>query len=103
MPKRTVRPSFAARARTSAIFFATIGTIIPAVQFAGLINPVSSLEGGGRLIGEIYPASYMLIISRGVFSKALGFSDLHAQFWPLLIAPPIIMGAAIALLNKQER
>ncbi|MBC3928896.1 ribosome-associated ATPase/putative transporter RbbA [Undibacterium sp. CY21W] len=91
------------RSQIAAMFFTMIGTMIPAVQFAGLINPVSSLEGIGRLVGQIYPATYMFNISRGVFSKALGFDDLHAAFWPLLLAIPVILGAAIALLKKQER
>lgn len=91
------------KSQIAAMFFALLGTIIPAVQFAGLINPVSSLEGAGRWIGEIYPASYMFTISRGVFSKALGFSDLHAAFWPLLLAAPLILGMSIALLRKQEK
>ena len=38
--------------KPAAIFFAMVGTLIPAVQFAGLIHPVSSLEGMGRWIGE---------------------------------------------------
>lgn len=37
-----------------------------------------------------------------MFSKALGFADLQASFWPMLIALPIIMGLAISLLKKQE-
>ena len=90
------------RSQIAAIFFTMIGTILPAVQFAGLINPVASLEGMGRWIGEVYPATYMFIISRGVFSKALDFSDLHEAFWPLLVAVPVIVGASIALLKKQE-
>jgi ribosome-dependent ATPase len=45
----------------------------------------------------------MFTISRGVFSKALGFEDLGASFWPLLLAAPAITGAAILLLKKQER
>jgi ribosome-dependent ATPase len=90
------------RSQIAAMFFAMLGTMLPAVQFAGLINPVSSLEGFGRWIGEIYPASYMLLISRGVFSKALNFSDLQASFWPMLLAVPVIMGLAIFLLKKQE-
>ena len=76
--------------------------MIPSIQFAGLITPVSSLEGVGRFIGEIYPASHMFIISRGVFSKALNLSDLHAEFRALLLAVPVIVGTAIALLKKQE-
>lgn len=90
------------RSQIAALFFTMIGTLVPAVQFAGLLNPVSSLEGAGRLIGQIYPATHMLTISRGVFSKALDFSNLQSSFWPLLIAIPVILGASALLLKKQE-
>lgn len=89
------------RSQIAAMFFTMVGTMLPAVQFAGLMNPVSSLEGGARWIGEVYPASYMFIISRGVFSKALGFHDLQLLFWPMLLAVPVILGLAIVLLKKQ--
>jgi len=90
------------RSQIAALFFTMIGTLVPAVQFAGLLNPVSSLEGAGRLIGQVYPATHMLTISRGVFSKALDFSNLQGAFWPLLAAIPIILGASALLLKKQE-
>ena len=90
------------RSQIAAMFVTMIGTMIPAIQFAGMLNPVSSLEGFGAVIGRIYPASHMLTISRGVFNKALGFSSLHASFWPLLLAVPVILGLSIALLKKQE-
>jgi len=51
----------------------------------------------------VYPASYMLIISRGVFAKALGFEDLRSQLWPMALAAPVIFLAALALLKKQAR
>jgi ribosome-dependent ATPase len=44
----------------------------------------------------------MLVISRGVFSKALTFQDLHASFWPMLLEVPVILGVSILLLKKQE-
>ena len=91
------------RSQIAAMFFAMIGTILPAVQFAGLLNPVTSLEGAGRLIGQMYPATYMFSISRGVFSKALDFGDLRGAFWPLVVAAPVLLGAAIVLLKKQEK
>ena len=90
------------RSQIAALFFTMIGTLVPAVQFAGLLNPVSSLEGAGRLIGQIYPATHMLTISRGIFSKALDFSNLQGSFWPLLAAIPIVLGASALLLKKQE-
>ncbi|QYJ19795.1 MULTISPECIES: ribosome-associated ATPase/putative transporter RbbA [unclassified Achromobacter] len=90
------------RSQIAALFFTMIGTLVPAVQFAGLLNPVSSLEGMGRLIGQVYPATHMLTISRGVFSKGLDFASLQGSFWPLLLAIPVILGASVLLLKKQE-
>ena len=84
------------------MFIALVVTLVPSVQFSGLLHPVTSLEGAGRWIGEVFPATYMLIISRGVFSKGLGLHDLLGTLVPLLIAVPVVMGAAVLLLKKQE-
>ena len=91
------------RSQIAAMFFAMIGTLIPATQFAGLIDPVSSLEGSSKFIGEIYPATHMISISRGVFNKALGLADLTGPLWSMLISVPVILGVAVLLLKKQER
>ncbi|HEU6454248.1 MAG TPA: ABC transporter permease, partial [Roseateles sp.] len=91
------------RSQIAALFVTMIGTIIPCVQFAGLIDPVSSLEGVGAFVGRIYPAAHFLTISRGVFSKALALPDLWSSLWPLAAAVPVILGAAMLLLRKQEK
>ena len=90
------------QSQIAAMFVTMIGTIIPCVQFSGLLNPVSSLEGLGAWIGRVYPATHFLTISRGVFSKALDLTDLMHSFWPLLAAVPVVLGLAIMLLKKQE-
>lgn len=90
------------RSQTAAIFLSMIVTMIPATQFSGLMNPVSSLEGSARVIGEMSPATYMFMISRGVFNKALGFVELHGYMQPLQIAAVVIVVAAILLTKKQE-
>jgi len=76
--------------------------MLPAIQFSGLLTPVSSLEGVGRYIGEVFPTAHLLVISRGVFNKALQFADLHTSIFSLLITIPIILGMSILLLKKQE-
>ena len=91
------------RSQIAAIFGTAVGTIIPAVQFSGVIDPVSSLEGMGALIGRVFPTTHYVTIARGTFSKALGFADLQASFIPLLIAVPVLIGISAALLKKQER
>lgn len=89
------------RSQVAAIFVTMIGTMIPVIQYSGMIDPVSSLEGAGALIGRVYPATHFLTISRGVFNKALEFGDLASSFWPLLLTAPAILALAIALLKKQ--
>jgi ribosome-dependent ATPase len=91
------------RSQIAAIFGTVLITMIPAAQYSGMIDPVSSLQGVGAFIGQIYPATYFMAISRGVFSKALGFDDLSGAFVPLLIAIPVLIGLSAAFLRKQER
>ncbi|MCT6823592.1 ribosome-associated ATPase/putative transporter RbbA [Bartonella apis] len=87
----------------AAIFGAAVLTILPATQFCGLMDPVSSLQGTGRLIGDIYPTTYFILISRGTFAKALQFHDLVSSFIPLFLAGPILVIIASWLTKKQAK
>jgi ribosome-dependent ATPase len=89
------------RSQIAVMFLTMIGTLLPAIQFCGLINPVTTLDGAGRLIGSLYPTTHMLLISRGIFNKALHFSDLHVPLFYLLLTVPVVLGLGIVLQKKQ--
>lgn len=72
------------------------------VQFSGMPTPVASLEGSGKVIGALYPATHILTVSRGVFCKGLGIADLPDSFLALAVTAPIPMATGVALLRKQE-
>lgn len=91
------------RSQIAAVFATALATIIPSTRFSGMIDPVSSLEGGARLVGEIFPTTHFLTISRGTFTKALGFAELGPSLLPLVLAIPVILILSVVLLNKQER
>jgi len=91
------------RSQVAALLATGVLSILPAVQFSGLIEPVSSLEGVGAVIGQIFPTSHFLTITRGTFSKGLAFADLHAAFVPLALSVPILIGLGALLLRKQAR
>ncbi|MHA3790649.1 ribosome-associated ATPase/putative transporter RbbA [Sphingomonas sp. YL-JM2C] len=90
------------RSQMAALFATAVGSILPSTQFSGLITPVSSLEGAGRVIGTIFPATHFVTICRGVFSKGLGFPDLWGELLTLAISFPIILAVCVMLLRKQE-
>ncbi|EIC28743.1 ribosome-associated ATPase/putative transporter RbbA [Methylomicrobium album] len=91
------------RSQIAAIFATALATIIPASRFSGMIDPIGSLEGGARFVGEIFPTTHFLTISRGTFSKALGFAELAPSLVPIVLSIPVIVGLSVMLLNKQER
>lgn len=90
------------RSQIAAVLGVSILTMLPAIQFSGLIHPVSSLEGWAAWIGRLYPTSHFLIISRGVFSKALGLQDLWGSLGPLIIMAPVLLLLSVLFLRKQE-
>lgn len=90
------------RSQIAAVFGVAVLTLLPAANFSGMIDPISSLSGAGRLIGEVFPTTYFLTIARGVFSKAVDFSSLQADFVALALTTPILLALSATFLRKQE-
>jgi ribosome-dependent ATPase len=55
------------RSQIAAVFGTSIATMVPAINFSGVIYPVSSLQGVGAVIGTLFPTTPYLTISRGAF------------------------------------
>lgn len=91
------------RTQVAATFAAAIIAIIPAVNFSGLLVPVSSLSGGGRLIGLGFPSAWYQQISVGTFTKALGFSELWQNHLVLIGFAIFFIAMSILMLRKQEK
>jgi ribosome-dependent ATPase len=90
------------RTQVSAVFATIVIAIIPAANFSGLLVPVSSLSGGGRVLGLGFPSAWYQPISVGTFTKALGFEDLWLNLMMLAIFFVLYLVAAKLILRKQE-
>jgi len=88
--------------QVAAVFATTVLSVIPTVNFSGLLVPVSSLTGQGRLIGLMFPAAWFQPISVGTFTKGLGFSDLWSNGLVLAAFALVYLLAAQIVLQKQE-
>ncbi|HEV7259202.1 MAG TPA: ribosome-associated ATPase/putative transporter RbbA [Bosea sp. (in: a-proteobacteria)] len=90
------------RTQVSAVFATAILSIIPAVNFSGLLVPVASLSGGARLIGLGFPTAWYQPVSVGTFTKGLGFDDLSFNLLMLAGFALLFLVLAQLLLRKQE-
>ena len=90
------------KTQIAALAGTAIFTLLPTVNFSGMKDPISSLEGVGAFIGYIFPATYFINISRGIFSKALQFNDLYRDFIAMAIILVVISMFSLMLLKKQE-
>jgi ribosome-dependent ATPase len=91
------------RTQVAAVFATTVISIIPVVNFSGLLVPVSSLTGQGRIIGLMFPAAWFQLISVGTFTKGLTYSDLGFNALVLALFAVGYFIASHMLLQKQER
>ncbi|KAA3497961.1 ABC transporter ATP-binding protein/permease [Rhizobium rhizogenes] len=90
------------KSQLAAVFATSLITLLPAIQYSGFTDPVSSLDGVGALIANIYPTTYFMTVSRGVFSKGLGFEELSGTLLPLMLSVPVLLGIGSLLMKKQE-
>jgi ribosome-dependent ATPase len=90
------------RSQVAAIFACAILTLMPALNFSGLLQPVSNLSPTAQVIGLGFPSSWFQQISIGVFAKGLPFEAFLTSFAALAVFPVVHLLAARAILKKQE-
>lgn len=91
-----------AKTQIAALGSTAILTLIPTISFSGLKDPVSSLEGVGAFVAQIFPVTYFINISRGIFNKAVSFEGLYFEFIVLTISIVVITILSLLSLKKQE-
>ncbi len=90
------------RTQVAAIFATAVIAMVPAVNFSGLLVPVSALSGSGRVLGLAFPAAWFQQICVGTFTKSLGFSELWINHLALAGFAVAFVGLATVALRKQE-
>jgi ribosome-dependent ATPase len=89
--------------QVAAVFVTAILTIVPTIQFSGLLQPVSTLEGSAGFIGSIWPASYYMHTSVGAYTKGLSARLLMGDLLFLACCIPIFWAVSLVGLRKQEK
>jgi ribosome-dependent ATPase len=91
------------KTQVAAVFITAILTIQPTIQFAGLLQPVSTLEGAARAIGTVWPTTYYMHSSVGAYTKGLSPNLMVQDLIVLLCMIPILIAISTFFLKKQDR
>jgi ribosome-dependent ATPase len=90
------------RTQVSAVFATAVLSIIPTVNFSGLITPVSTLAPMGRIVGLSFPGAWFQPISIGTFLKGFGFGDVAINILVIAGFCLIYLTLSVLALRKQE-
>jgi ribosome-dependent ATPase len=89
--------------QVAAVFVTAILTIVPTIQFSGLLQPVSTLEGGAGVVGSIWPASYYMHSSLGAYTKGISPRLMLVDVGFFLCCIPTLLAISYLGLRKQEK
>jgi ATPase components of various ABC-type transport systems, contain duplicated ATPase len=90
------------RTQVSAVFATAVLSIIPTVNFSGLVTPVSTLAPMGRMLGLSFPGAWFQPISIGTFLKGFGLGDVAQNILVIAGFGLIYLTLAVLALRKQE-
>lgn len=91
-----------ARTQIAALFGAFLLTIMPAINFSGLMSPVASLTGGAAVTAITLPGAYFNRVAVGVFTKSLDADNLLSEYAALALLVLAFTGISLLLLKTQE-
>jgi ribosome-dependent ATPase len=89
--------------QVAAVFITAIVTMLPTLQFSGLLQPVSTLTGNAKIIGMIWPTTYYMHASVGAYTKGLHPSLIFQDMLFLAACIPVLWGISWLGLRKQEK
>jgi len=95
--------SFLVRTQQTAIIVATILGSLLAMQYSGIMTPISSMTGATRAIAYAFPPMYFEDVIKGTFMKGVGMRVLWPQLLFLMGFGVLVLAVAYALFRKRIR
>jgi ABC-2 type transport system permease protein/ribosome-dependent ATPase len=95
--------SMLVRTQQAALMIAVILSVIIALQFSGMLTPVSLLTGPNWLLAHLLPAMYYQNVVLGAFLKGSGWAVLWPEALVLAVYSAAVLGVVVLLFRKRTR
>lgn len=87
----------------AALIITILLSIVPTINYSGMLVPVSSLSHGTQLLAHLFPAMYYTEIVRGVFLKGVGLDVLWLDVLVLAVYAVALRVVGYQLFRKRPR
>ena len=75
--------------------------MMPAVLLSGFISPIEDMPIGLQYLTYLDPVRFFMVLSRGIFLKGMGISDVIANIIPLIIIATITLTLASRTFKRK--
>ena len=79
----------------AAMLGALLGTMLPSTLLSGMIFPLASLPMPLRVLSNIVPARWFIVVARGIMLKGVGLAYLWQELAILALMLAVLMAAAV--------
>jgi ABC-2 type transport system permease protein/ribosome-dependent ATPase len=95
--------SFLVRTQQAALIVTTILTTLLAMQYSGIMTPVSSMTGATHTIARLFPPMYYENLIKGTFMKGVGTEVLWPELLFLAGFGTVVLTIAFFMFRKRVR
>lgn len=82
-------------------FLGMFALSVPLFLLSGYAAPIDNIPPWLQVIAQANPAKHFLIVSEGVFLKAMPAADVLANTWPMMIIAAVTLSAASYLFRSR--
>ena len=82
-------------------FLGSFLVMVPLILLSGYASPVDNMPGWLQVVAECNPAKHFLIISEGVFLKAMPAVEIFANTWPLAAIAAVTLTTSSLLFRSR--
>ena len=82
---------------------ALLGLMLPTLALSGFIFPIASMPGWLQPVTRVVPATWFIVVARGVMLKGVGLAVLWKQLLVLCAMAVVLLAAGARSLQRPDR
>jgi ABC-2 type transport system permease protein len=88
------------KTQMQAMYISSFGIQMPSMILSGFVFPRINMPAIVYWIGNLFPVTYFIEITRGIILKGAGFAPLWRYIWPMALLSIVFFAASVVTFQK---